>query len=720
MTPSRAPIGLDLWQLKLRARPELRISHRDESDASAWLVEDPLRGKYFEIGDQERQLLAALDGNESLAAALEKVPAGVLAPAETLIIARWLIEQELVQVLDASGKPVQLTSAKTNQPRAPFNPLMCEIFTFNPASLLNTVRGGLRYLWSWSSAILWGALAVAAIIKLSQHLHDWISVPTQVLDPGNWLRMALVWAGLKLVHECGHALASERYGAPVTRAGLKLMLFAPVAFVDVTASWRLPQRTQRILIAAAGMIVELLVAFIAVLLWTPGSTRLVDRICVDIAVLAGGHTLLFNLNPLMRFDGYFMLADWLGITNLAAEGARRVTRLRRHWLGGVDLPPLDESLRRAAGLLVYGLLASIWRATMLLTMIVGLIASWDRWGVVASGVLAWFWLGGSAMLQQRRAGEGQPTRRARRRQVLATATVAIVLTAFVGWLASPARVESPAVVEYAPLTLLRADADGFVESVTVKAGETVERGQTVMLIRNDDLTRELQQLNSQRAQTAIQARLHLQQNELTQHQALLAKLTALDEQVTERHRQCDALTVKATSPGTIVTRDLMTLVGRYVRQGDVLVAIGDDEQKELIVSVAAEDEAEYVARQDQSVDAYRAMSLDRTAVGRLTQLEPRARYELPHEALGANSGGPIVVRSVARDSIHSEEISFKSLEPRLIAKVSLDRATSRSVRAGERVSVAFYAVEQSWARRWIDALSRYVRQLAHYESQVSR
>ncbi len=280
-----------------------------------------------------------------------------------------------MQVLGPNGEPLLLASDKSPPPRSRFNPLMCELMAFNPGPWLASIHGCQRWIWSWPSAVIWAVLVIAALAKLAQHFHDWIGAPTQVLDPSNWLRLALVWAALKVIHETGHALASERYGAPVTRAGLKLMMFAPVAFVDVTASCRLANRWQRIVIAAAGMIVELLVASLAVLLCDTGqlATRR-SLLCVDLALLAGGHTLLFNLNPLMRFDGYFMLADLLGITNLAAEGSRHVTRLRRHWFGGVELPPLDESPRRASGLLLYGLLATLWRGTMLLAMVVGLIA----------------------------------------------------------------------------------------------------------------------------------------------------------------------------------------------------------------------------------------------------------------------------------------------------------------------------------------------------------
>lgn len=568
--------------------------------------------------------------------------------------------------------------------------------------------------------MIWLALAVTAIIKLAEHMSGWLAASTQVLDPGNWLRLGLVWAGLKFVHELGHALASERFGAAVSRAGLKLMMFAPVAFVDVTASWRLANRWQRIAIAASGMLVELAVTFVAVLLWTPGSSSLFDRLCVDIALLAGGHTLLFNLNPLMRFDGYFMLTDLLGIRNLAAEGSRHVTRLRRHWFGGVELPPLAESTARARGLLIYGLLAVAWRGVMLLTMIAGLVAKWESWGIVASAVLCWFWFGGALMFQTRSALGGRATRRARRRQVLASAGASLLLIALATWLASPARVESPGVVEYAPLTLLRADARGFVESVAVDSGQTVEPGELLVVIRNDDLTLELQQLQAQREQTALQARLHLQQQELAQQQTLLAKLTSLDDRHAELLRQRDALTVRAPCRGTVVTRDLAALVGRYVKQGDVLLSLGDDEQKELIVSVVAADEHEYVAAVDQSLSVYRPANHGRSWRGTLAQVEPRARYELPHEALGANTGGPVVVRLATGSATDEKPTTFQSLEPRLIAKVVLDRETSRKLFAGERVTVAFRATEQSWARRWFESLSSYLHQLARNETVAER
>ncbi len=140
---------------------------------------------------------------------------------------------------------------------------------------------------------------------------------------------------VKVIHEWGHALASERYGAPVTRAGLKLMMFAPVAFVDVTASCRLANRWQRIVIAAAGMIVELLVASLAVLLWTPGSSRLVDRLCVDLRVARWRTYIAVQSQPTDAVRRLFHARRSAGDQKSRGRGSRQVTRLRRHWFGGV-------------------------------------------------------------------------------------------------------------------------------------------------------------------------------------------------------------------------------------------------------------------------------------------------------------------------------------------------------------------------------------------------
>lgn len=715
MTPLDTPPQLTLGTLRLRLRPELRLTPRDSGSASAWIVEDPVRGKFYEVGAAEQSFLAMLDGRRTLD---ELAQSGneALSPDDAATVARWLLEQELVQVLDEAARPLRLTTTAAHNTAGspisrPFNPLAIELFTIQPQPWLAKLRPLAQVLGSRAALGLWSLLALAALMKLGEHAGDWSSMPRHVLDPTNWQRMGVVWCGLKFVHELGHALLAMRYGAPIGRAGMMLMLFAPVAFVDVSASWRLTSRWQRIAIAAAGMLVELAVAFGAILLWTPGGTSLVDRLCVDVALIAGGHTLLFNLNPLMRFDGYFILSDLLGITNLATESRRRMIELGRHWFSGLDVPPHDESYRRTLGLLLYGLAASAWRCTMWFTLVAGLVAKWETTGVVAAVVMSWFWWGGTFKARGSLPIVGSATPAARRRSMLAWASAVGVVLMVIAWLASPAQITAPAIVEYAPLTLLRADTSGWVEHVAVHTGQVVEPGDTLLVLRNDDLELEWQRLQSQGEQAQLQARRHLQQQELSQQQGVLAKLNALDVRLAELQRQRDALTVRSPRRGTIVSHDLAALAGRYLAQGDVLLALGADDEKELLVSVPLADEAEFAQAIEHTVQVTRRWS-DAARTGRLSVVEPRARHDLPHEALGAHVGGAVVVRITNETQSPTAQQAYQSLEPRLLAKVSLDGETSGSLRAGERVSIAFHAARQSWARRWCEHCISYLRQLA--------
>ena len=125
------------------------------------------------------------------------------------------------------------------------------------------------------------------------------------------------WVVLKLIHELAHSLVCKKYGGRVASCGILVLLMIPMPYVDVTSSWRFENKWKRILTSAAGMLSEVFVAAIACYVWANSQPGPIQYHAGNVIITASLHTLLFNINPLMRFDGYYMLADWLEIPNLS-------------------------------------------------------------------------------------------------------------------------------------------------------------------------------------------------------------------------------------------------------------------------------------------------------------------------------------------------------------------------------------------------------------------
>src|SRR4051794_23822206 len=353
---------LDPAQSRLRLRTDLIVLPHD---AESFVIEDPLSGKFFLIGCKEWSFVSQLDGAQTIAVAVgrsaSQMGTEALSEQEAISVARWLVEQGLARPVDV------LTSAPTDRKKhgpkkkLPFNPLAWKLPLGSPDRFLLAVAPATNWLWSGWFLLVWLLLGAFAVAKIVAHASDLRSLPMEVLDQQNWLRLAIVYCVLKLFHELAHGLACRHFGVPVRQAGIIFLMLAPMPFVDVSRAWRLPSRWQRIVISAAGMYIELFLAFIAISIWTPTSLATVDRICIDVALLASLHTLAFNANPLMRFDGYYILADALSIPNLYNESQQRISALARYWFGGVDVVSPPVPLRQRIISSLYGGLSLTWR-----------------------------------------------------------------------------------------------------------------------------------------------------------------------------------------------------------------------------------------------------------------------------------------------------------------------------------------------------------------------
>lgn len=704
---------LDPAQSRLRLRSDLVVTPHDNE---SFVVEDPLSAKFFLVGKLEWSFFTQIDGERTIAEAIGRAatqaPHGAaLTEREGISVARWLVDQGLAKPVEAVIER-STEEAKAAKPAARLNPFMIRLGTINPDETLRALDARLGWLWSkWFFAI-WLVLGVTAACKLSSQWSHWNALPMQILDRDNWLRMGIVWCLLKLLHELGHGLSCRHFGIPVRNAGLLLIFLAPVPFVDVSGSWRLPSRGRRIVIAAAGMYLELFIAFTALLLWNPTSLAIFDRLCIDIVVVAGVNTLAFNANPLMRFDGYYILSDALGIPNLAVDSRRYLSNTASFWFRGLDVRNVSGSRFVNGAVRCYAVASTAWKCASFLGIALSLIAVWWWWGAAASVFVGWYWFGLS--LPGRLRSKHQPTRSIQgiRRQRIAYAAVAVAAVLLIAALFAPVGVSAPAVVEYAPLTALRAVADGFVTRIRVREGQTVAAGELLLEMTNDDLTSNLKRLEIEIEQSRVRSGAYLNQSELSKQQTELAHIESLEKQRNEIRSQRDGLRLYAPRLATIASSQVAVLEGRYFKKGEILLLLGTEDEKELLVSAASTDEKKFVSRLGRSVGLLRPYGNAESNMGRLVHVDPRVSETLQHLALGAGSGGDVPVRIEEQDRSKPDEALPRSLIPRIAAKVELDPETSRRFRAGQRLTVRLSEVYEPWGARLLKHWHEYLTELA--------
>ena len=189
----------------------------------------------------------------------------------------------------------------------------------------------------------------------------------------NWPWLFLVLAATKVLHELGHALACRHFGGECHEIGVMLLVFVPCLYCNVSDSWMLPNKWRRIAVAAAGMYVELVLASIATLLWWFSAPGLFNAICLNTMLVCSLGTLLFNGNPLLRYDGYYILSDLIDVPNLGAESTAAVRRLAGRWFLGLDLADERMLPGRSSWLLaLYAVASTAYRIVVIVAILWGL------------------------------------------------------------------------------------------------------------------------------------------------------------------------------------------------------------------------------------------------------------------------------------------------------------------------------------------------------------
>ena len=688
---------------KIRLRPGLTNSLRTANDKAYVMVFDPLQSQYFRLGLVEWKVARLFDGTRTLRQAVRDATSQLgdeTTPAEVSRLGHWLVQNELAECVQGSLKPKATDSGAAKQSSAHlwheplnqmsqlgrWNPLFLKIALPNPAPVLERLSPWLSWLFSKPFAIVWGLLCAAGCYSVFRGWDRFTSSLGDVFATENWLYLLLVWVVLKVLHELGHAVACLRYGGQVTRCGVMFILFSPIAWVDVTSAWSFRSRWRRIVVSSAGMYVEFLIAAIAAIIWGWTEDPFVATMTRNVVISASVTTLLFNLNFLMRFDGYYILSDLLDIQNLYAAGQQYLQYWNRRYLLGMQVTRprfrgLKLNLIRA-----YGFGAMVWRVTFCVGIVIVAAHMFKGAGIVLalfSGAI-WFAVPALRFLVLVWKGVGQEKPNRWRFGIICSV---LLFIGAVGLLSPwPGRTLAHGVVEFSPLRSIRADSPGFVSVVRVSDGQQVNAGDILLELRNEEVRRELADIELQIEAEAIARRVAHRDNEMAEYEAIGQKLESLREQRLQLMTKVASLQVRAPISGTVIAQHLDTMQGKYVESGTEMLMVGSTGTKEVRISIEQHD-----------IDAFRDPNRQQVRLevqghtlpqgaAKLHRLYPRASERVFHPSLLATNGGPLAVQQNPNPNSQEELVL---VEPRFEGVVEISSGLSDQLMAGEvcRVSI---------------------------------
>lgn len=321
---------------KIRLRPSVRVRKQFFRGQEWFVANDLYSDQFFRFRPEAWVFLSRLDGTRTVEeiwqATLDREGDRAPGQGEVISMLANLYQSNLI-VTDLSTDVVQLFERQKKRHAREWKARLFGIFflripLWDPDTFLNRTIKYLRWLLSPVGALLWLGLIGFALGVVVANWEDLFARGQGVLAPGNLPLLLLAFIIAKLVHEFGHGYAVKRFGGEVHTMGITFLVFTPIPYVDATAAWAFRERWKRIWVGASGMIVELALASVATFIWASTGPGLVNAWCFNLMVVASVSTILFNINPLLKFDGYYILSDLTDTPNLQPRSMRQLG----HWV----------------------------------------------------------------------------------------------------------------------------------------------------------------------------------------------------------------------------------------------------------------------------------------------------------------------------------------------------------------------------------------------------
>jgi len=653
--------------LKPRLRGHTRV-YRHLYRGEVWYVlQDHAKGQYYRFTPTTYQVIGLMNGHRTVQELWEisTEQLGDDAPTQEEVV-RVLGQLHSADVLlcDVPPDTDELLRRSERVQRARWrqklrSPLAIKIPLIDPDRFLTFTVGLVRPLFSSFGALLWLAMVMTGVILAGLHWSELTeNIVDRVLSAENLLVIGLVYPLVKVVHELGHGYATKVWGGEVHEMGIMFLVFMPVPYVDASAASEFRSRHRRFVVGAAGILVEMFLAAAAMVIWVglePGTPR---SLAYNVILIGGISTLLFNGNPLLRYDGYYVLSDLLEIPNLAMRGTRYVGYLVRRYVFRIENV---EEPRTAHGerfwFVFYTIAAFIYRAFIYVSIVlflagkfffVGiLLASWAAFSMVVLPISK----GLKFVATHRSLRENRP------RAIAVTAATLAVIALLLFLVPFPLRTRAEGVVWPPNEGLLRAGTSGFIDRVVAEPNTIVEPGQLLVACRDpllranvEVLRARLEELESRYdaalATDRVQARIVRQELE-----DVRAELARAEERLAD-------LEIRSPGRGLFVIPNATDLPDRFLKQGDLLAFVLDVERPTIRV-VVPQSRVDLVRQDSERVKARPAEQIGRIVSAVIRREVPEAEEYLPSAILGAVGGGEIAIDPTEQSGTKTFERMFQ-------------------------------------------------------------
>jgi putative peptide zinc metalloprotease protein len=665
-------------KLPIRKRPDLKARKQRYQGRIYWVVKDPVGLQYYRFEEEEFAILQMLDGHSSLDEIADRFerdfPPQTIRTEELQQFIGMLHRSGLV-ITDAAGQGQQLVKRRGERKRQEMlatatNILSLRFKGIDPERFFNFIYPYIRWFFSVPALVCCIAIALTAlslIIVQFDVFHSRLPEFHTFFKAQNWIALAATLCVTKVLHEFGHGLSCKHFGGECHEIGVMFLVLTPCLYCNVSDSWMLPNRWHRAAIGAAGMYVELVLASFACFIWWFSKPGPLNYFCLNVMFVSSVSTVMFNANPLLRYDGYYILSDILEIPNLRQKASTILNRKLGKWCLGLEEPE-DPFLpqRRQWLFATYTVASAIYRWVVTFSILYFLNRVFEPYGLkvigqaIALGALYGlliqpFWTMYKFFKVPGRLGKVKSVR------IYATLAVIAAIVAGIGFVPLPSHVFCPLEVQARNADPVYVSVDGILDQVTVRPGDKVIEGQLLAQLHSVELDYEIAELNGKRnvAEKQLEG---LNRVSFTDAKAsgqipmVVKELASIKQQLTNREGDRNRLRLVARKAGTVLPPPLLEKqvdesvrlptwsgsplepenLGAYLMTGTKLCQIGDPQLLEAHLAIDQGD-VEFVAP-GQAVEVMLSQSAEYVYVSKIEVVFPENEKTTPTHLSSLHGG----------------------------------------------------------------------------------
>jgi putative peptide zinc metalloprotease protein len=699
--------------ISLRASVKIR---RQLFRGSRWYVlHDPFNNQFFRLRPPAYEFVSRLSMSRTVEEVWKEVmtlePDNAPGQEDVIQLLTQLYHANLLHYeLPADSKKLFERYKERKQKivqAALMNIMFFRIPLFDPDRLLKRLLPIVRLFISPFGAAVWIGV-VAAGVKLAIDNFSQLSMQTQgILSPSNIPLLYLSLILIKSLHEFGHAFTVRRFGGEVHTMGVMFLIFNPLPYVDATAAWAFRSKWRRVLVGASGMVVEVFVAACAIFIWANTGPGVIHALMYNMIFIASVSTILFNINPLLRFDGYYILSDLLDIPNLHTQASQHLRHLvERYAFGYKQSKSPTSSGKEAFWLTFFGILSGLYKVVVFATILLFVANRFLLLGIIMAAVCAVAWVITPLIRLVRYLATSPRLERTRLRAISVCVVVLGGCLTFLYFFPFPNSFRAPGVLEASEYVVAVNNVSGYIVEIVSPSGTRVKPGDDLLKMENKELEYLIKEAGA-RLNEALAMRQKAMSGRRADMRPIESLIASIQKQLERFYEEKNNLVVRAEIEGIWVAPNVEDYVGMWLRRGTPLGQVVNDQSFYFASVVSQQDISQVFSDAIKSSEIRLTGQSESTLQVTSYMRIPVEQTELPSVTLGLGAGGDIAVDT-------GDATGTSAAEPFYEVRLGIAQDTAAALYHGRSGRVKFKLPLEPLLRQWY----RKLRQLLQERYQL--